>query len=80
MLLGQPIEGTSLSVTITLKPQDEKLPQLLVAEQVTLLVPTPKKLPDGGEHAVVIVPVQHPDAVIGAGYVTTAPHWPRSLV
>jgi hypothetical protein len=46
-------------------------PALLFDLQVTVVVPTGKKEPEAGEHTTVPqVPV-----VVGALYVTTAPHW-----
>ena len=47
-----------------------------VVEQVTVVVPTGNKDPDAGVQ--VIVPQLPVD--VGAGYVTMAPHWLKSLV
>ena len=66
-LAGQVIVGGCVSLTVTVKVHIAPDP----SEQVTVVVPTGKKLPDAGVH--VTVP-QGPD-VVGAGYVTTAPHW-----
>jgi hypothetical protein len=45
------------------------------AVQVTVVVPFWKNEPDGGEQ----VTVPHVPVVVGAAYVTTAPHWLGSL-
>ena len=73
MLAGQAeIVGACVSCTVTVKLQDGPEPEVA---HVTVVVPTGKKEPDAGEQ--VIVP-QEP-VVLGAGYVTTAPHWFESL-
>ena len=63
-------------MTVTKKVQVSVLPLLSVAMQVTMVVPTGKKLPDGGVQTTVS-PVQL--SVTEAAYTTTAPQLPVSL-
>ena len=64
--VGQAITGASVSLTVTVKlqlgPAD--------VEQVTVVVPFAKNEPEVG----VQVTVPQADVVVGAGYVTVAPH------
>jgi hypothetical protein len=60
-----------VSFTVTVKVHEAT-----VSVHVTVVVPTGKKDPDGGVH--VIVPQSPVD--VGAGKVTTAPHWFGSLL
>jgi len=75
MLAGQLMVGGVMSRTITGKEHVAK-PDLFVAEQVTMFVPTGKTLPEAGVHvtAGLGVPV-----TIGAKE-TTAEHWPTALL
>src|SRR5687768_593896 len=50
------------------------VPSPLVASQSTVVTPTIKVLPDAGVHVTV------PDSVAVAVKITTAEHWPTSLV
>ena len=61
-----------MSLTVTVKVQVGPADEV----QVTVVVPFGKNEPDAGEQ--VIVP-QVPE-LVGAGYVTTAPHWLGSFV
>ena len=66
------IEGGCVSSTVTVKVQAG--PAAVV--QVTVVMPTGKNEPEGGLQTTV---PQDPPVVVGAGYVTTAPHWFGSL-
>ncbi len=64
-----------MSLTVTVNVQDSG-PALLFDLHVTVVVPTGKNEPEAGEQTTVPqVPV-----VVGALYVTTAPHWFGSLL
>src|SRR6266511_2730256 len=78
MLVGQAILGGSVSLTVTVNEQLERLPAPSVAVQVTVVVPVGKNEPDAGAHTKLTGSGQLSVAV-GAGKVTTAPHWPGSL-
>ena len=45
---GQFIAGSSLSITVTLNEQSEVFPEASVATELTVVVPTGKKLPEDG--------------------------------
>jgi hypothetical protein len=68
--------GAWQSLTVTVNMQVEALPAASVAVQVTVVVPTGKNVPDGGEQTTV-TPGQLSVAV--AVKVTMAPHWSGSL-
>jgi hypothetical protein len=70
-LAGQVIVGGCVSFTVTLKTQLG--PATVV--QVTTVVPFGKKELEAGAQ----VTAPHGPAVVGGGYVTTAPHWFRSF-
>jgi hypothetical protein len=53
MLLGQVIEGGSLSLTVTLNVQLSVLLDVSVAVQVTVVVPLENVAPDAGLHRTV---------------------------
>lgn len=65
------IVGASVSLTVTVNPQLGPA----AVEQLTLVVPTGKKDPEGGEQ----VTNPHPAVVVGAK-LTFAPHWPGALL
>ena len=73
---GHVIAGGCVSLTVTVNEQlwFPLLFPLLV--QVTVVVPFGKNEPDAGEHVTVL----HTPVVVGAAYVTTAPHWFASLL
>ena len=73
-LAGQVIAGACVSLTLTVKVQVElRLSGLAsLAVQVTVVVPTGKKLPEAGLQ-LTVTPGQLSDAV--AVKVVTAPHW-----
>ena len=48
--------GGSVSITVTLKVQRLVLPLVSVATQVTVFVPTAKRVPEGGEQTAVAEP------------------------
>ena len=48
MSSGQFITGSSLSITFTLNEQSEVFPDASVATELTVVVPTGKKLPEDG--------------------------------
>ena len=73
MLAGQTMVGDCVSVMVIVNVQVAVLPDASVAVDVTVVVPTGKKLPDAGTETTV-VPGQLSVAV-GALNVTTAPHW-----
>ena len=62
-----------MSTTVTVNEQLAE-PQLFTAEQLTVLAPTAKVLPDAG----VQVTVGDVPVVVGLPYVTTAEHWPAA--
>jgi hypothetical protein len=70
-LPGQVIVGACVSLTVTVKEHGEPV----VGVHMTVVVPTGKKLPEAGAH----VTVPQDPVVVGAGYVTTAPHWFESF-
>src|SRR6266545_7572288 len=78
MLVGHSILGGSESLTVTVNEQLELLPAPSEAVQVTVVVPIGKDEPDAGAHTTLTGSGQLSVAV-GAGKVTTAPHWPGSL-
>ena len=45
---GQFITGSSISITVTLNEQSEVFPDASVATELTVVVPTEKKLPEDG--------------------------------
>ena len=70
MLAGHVIVGGCVSLTVTVNVQLSG-PALLFDLQVTVVAPTGKKDPEAGEQTTVPqVPV-----VVGALYITAAPHW-----
>src|SRR5678815_2999635 len=71
MFAGHVMVGGWVSFTVTVKL--EVAPE--VVEMFTVVVPTGKNDPDAG---VTLTTPQVPP-VVGAGKVTTAPHWFRSL-
>lgn len=73
MFVEQTIVGGVTSSTVTVKEQ-VSVPSPLVASHSTVVVPTMKVLPEAG------VQVTVPDSVAEATNVTTAEHWPVSLV
>lgn len=77
MSAGQIIMGGSASSMVTLKVQAALLPLGSKARQVTVVVPTGKKLPGAGLQMVFTVPGQL--FVAMAAKLKTAPHWPGSL-
>ena len=72
MFAGQVIVGGWVSWTVTVKL--EVAPEVVV--MFTVVVPTGKKDPEAG---LTLTTPQVPD-VVGAGKVTTAPHWFGSLL
>jgi len=75
MLVGQLTLGASTSLTVTANEQ-ETVPSLLEAEQVTAFVPTGNALAEGGVHV-----TTGGGAPATAGAKTTiAEHWPTLLV
>src|SRR5687768_12924139 len=74
---GQLRTGTWSSFTVTVNVQPEVLPAASCAIAVTVVIPTPKKLPDAGLY-VTVAPGQL--SLTPALKFTTAPHIPGSLV
>src|SRR5688572_8014425 len=74
---GQLRAGTWSSFTVTVNVQLEVLPAASCAIAVTVVIPTPKKLPDAGLY-VTVAPGQL--SLTPALKFTTAPHIPGSLV
>jgi hypothetical protein len=72
---GQTIEGGSASITVTLNVQLDE-PQLLRALHVTVVGPIGNVLPEAGVH----VTVGEVPLALGVEKVTTAEHWPGSLL
>jgi hypothetical protein len=72
------IDGGWLSLTLTVNVQVAVLPEESGVVQVTVVVPFGKKDPDAGEQTGGPAPGQL-SLIVGAGYVTTAPHWFGSL-
>jgi hypothetical protein len=64
---GQVIAGACVSVIVTVKLTDGPWSAL----QVTVVVPTGKKDPEGGEQ---VTAPQSPVTMVGGGYATEAPH------
>src|SRR5213594_1213108 len=77
MFAGQVTFGFSVSLTVTVKTQLSVFPEASVAVQVTAVVPFGKLEPEGGVE-VRVTPGQLSLAV--AEYVTTAEHWPGSVL
>ncbi|GAB6181206.1 hypothetical protein JCM14036_25250 [Desulfotomaculum defluvii] len=77
VMSGQVIFGGSVSMTVIAKLHEDVLSDASVAMQVTALVPTGKKEPEGGLQAKV-TPGQFSN-IRGLGYKTFAPHRPGSL-
>jgi hypothetical protein len=74
---GQLTLGDSVSLTVTWMAQSRVLPYESMAVQVTMVVPTAKVLPDGGEQVTKAEPQL--SLATGVGNVTTALHCPGSL-
>src|SRR5206468_12549906 len=74
MSSGTVTTGAVVSTTVTVKVADPVLSLLSVAEQVTVVTPSGKVLPDGGVQVAVIEPSTVSVAV--AVNVTTAPSLP----
>jgi hypothetical protein len=75
MFAGQVIESGWLPLIVTVKLQVPVLVDASVAEQLTVVVPTGKELPDGGLHAGVGAAPQF-SLTVGSSYVTVAEHCP----
>jgi hypothetical protein len=75
MSAGQPTTGASVSLTVTVKLHVPVLPALSVAEQLTVVVPTPN-VPGAGEQLTVTLASQLSSPV--AVKLTEAEHWPAS--
>jgi len=69
-LAGQVITGGWVSLTVTVKVQ-----LAIGIVQVTVVVPFGKNEPDAGEHVAGGELLEQFPLTVGAGYVTTAPHW-----
>src|SRR5206468_3669203 len=78
MSSGTVTTGAVVSTTVTVKVADPVLSLLSVAEQVTVVTPSGKVLPDGGVQVAVIEPSTASLAV--AVNVTTAPAGPVASV
>ena len=70
--------GSSISFTVTAKVHIAVLPAASVAVQVTVVVPTGKKLPLGGTHEAVTPGQLSP--IVGGANATIAPQLPGSLL
>ena len=66
------INGSSLSVTVTVNEHSAEFPESSVAVTVTVVVPTGKRLPDAWLYSI----VTSDSSEILASKFTTAPHWP----
>src|SRR6185436_7881998 len=77
MFAGQVSTGASLSVTVTVKLQLPTLPAASVAEQLTVVDPFGKAVPEAGLHVTAPRPGQLSVALVVNE--TTAEHWPGSL-
>src|SRR5689334_22262709 len=77
MSAGHWIRGCSVSFTLILNVHVRRLPALSTAVQVTVVVPTGKKAPDGGVQTMVGMPEL--PVTKGRGYWTCAPHFPGSV-
>jgi len=66
MFPGQVMTGAWVSLTVTAKLHEGPAASM----HVTVVVPTGKKSPDGGVQVI----VEQVPVVVGAGYVTVAPH------
>jgi len=76
---GQLTVGPWLSATVTVKLHELPLPNVSEAEQVTVVTPFGKLLPEAGEHVTARAPSQASLAV-GAVYVATAVHNPAAVL
>jgi hypothetical protein len=78
MSAGQVAVGSSVSLTVTVKEQAPVLPLASVAEQITGVVPVAKTVPEAGLQVTALTPAQLSVAL--AVKLTTAEHWPRSVL
>jgi hypothetical protein len=78
MFAGQVSTGGSVSLTVTVKLQLPALPAASVAEQVTVVVPFGKAVPEAGLHVSAPRPGQLSVALVVNE--TTAEHWPGSVL
>ena len=74
MLAGQVIAGGCVSLTVTVKVQDDELPDKSLTMQVTVVVPVGKNEPEAGEQDGVPTSLGQLSVAVAFGYVTTAPH------
>jgi hypothetical protein len=80
MFAGDTIFGFSVSLTVTVKLQTAELPAPSVAVQVTVVVPRGNAVPDGGLQVTLTLSVLGQPPCVVAVNVTTAEHWPGSLL
>src|SRR5437899_696269 len=74
---GQAIMGGSVSMVVTVNVQFVLWPQLSVAMQLTMLIPTPNVLPEGGLQLAKAPP--HPLLLVTTYVTLLLEHWPGSV-